>query len=125
MNQLPQLIDKQTGEIIPIGKVKPKQIREIALQMTDEELGSTLTDFVFARKLANKVEKVLKEIVKNDREISWMNNESTFAEHRLKKRLVKRFNPKRLEAEGSDFEKKQWSTLKKKYTDQCEEIYFG
>lgn len=105
MNKL-AIPDTTTGELIPIEKA------------TDMQLSLYLTEINHQRKIAEKIERKVKDYIKKQR-IDANNFEEgsmEFGNHKIKTFMSFRFSEKLLKEKGTKKEQKLWKELKRKYT---------
>lgn len=116
---LPMIVDEDTGEVFAAHKVKPAQLRNIIAKLPDETLSGMLTEFNYIGKLARKIETGIKNYIKEEKGLKF--NEETdmakFVDWALVRYPQRRFNEKRLMAEGTEEEKEVYKKIKEKYTD--------
>jgi len=112
-----KVVDLSTGEKLSI---------ETA---TNEQIGEFLYDIESKIKPLKKMEKAIKEYIKSERLPEFENvNEKeigTFANWKLTRSYVSRFNEKRLLEKGTEEEKRIWAELKEKYSVLSSQVKFS
>lgn len=123
-----KVINKDTGEILPIAKIKKQELEEYIETLTIQERSEFLTQANLLARFAKNVEKTIKDRIKEE-ELDFDETETAFyGDWRVKKIHRNFFDEKKLEEQGSDVEKKAYKIykqLKDKYLKTTSYIKFG
>jgi len=123
--QSPKLVNPQTGEILQVNQLKPKAVEKALASLPNPVLSDYLSQINFVRRIADKLETAIKDFIKKNKELNFVENQAVFEEWKVQKVVTRRFNEKKLLTEGTEIEKQMYLSLKEKYTEESEYIKFG
>lgn len=119
---LPQLINPATGEILKPNQLTPKLLNSVISTFSNQKISEFLTQVNFFKRCADRIEKALKETIKDSVVDFNDENVAEFEDHKISKITRKAFSEKKLMTKGNDVEKAMWLSLKDKYTETSEYI---
>ena len=66
-----RITNKQTGELIRLDQLKPRQFQKILLEMADENISDMLSTINLTKRIYDKAEKLIKKFIKENKELDF------------------------------------------------------